>query len=321
MARQALSVTFLILIVILITNSDPASSSKNSFQENVQNTSVAVDRPVLIAPRQKLNLAQIQENLLNIGKIENLPLKNPDAIAPELKAQSVLAVDFESGLTLFDLNSQSRWPIASITKLLTAIVTAENIGLEKNIPISEKSWSTEGTAGGLLPSEVYKSNDLIKAMLLVSSNDAAAALAEFYGEDNFLEAMRQKALVLGIVEAGFADPSGLSFLNQASAADLVKLIKHLLEKHPELLEISRRKNDEILEVNSGQKKPLANINLFAGRPDFLGGKTGFIDASGSNLISVFHYQNRKIIIIILGTEDRFGQTELLYNWIQNSYEF
>jgi D-alanyl-D-alanine carboxypeptidase len=319
MVPRALFLTFLILVVSFFTHSDPASP-RNSFQENVRDTSVSVSS-VFAAPRQRQYFAQIKENLLNIGKIENLPLKNPDAATPELKVQSALAIDFESGMALFDLNSQVRWPIASLTKLLTAAVVAENIGWEKPVSVSEKAWNTEGTAGSLLPGEVYKSGDLIKAMLVVSSNDAAAALAEFYGEENFLEAMRQKALALGISEASFVDPTGLSFLNQASAADLVKLTKYILIKHPELLEITRQKSVELLEVNSGQKKTLTNINLFAGQSDFLGGKTGFIDASGSNLISVFQYQNRKIIIIVLGTDDRFGQTELLYNWIKNSYEF
>src|SRR3989344_165709 len=319
MISRALFLTFLILIISLFTRSDPASL-QSSFQENLQNTSVSAGS-VFASPRQKQYFAQIQENLLNAGKIENLPLKNPDAVAPELKVQAALAVDVESGIVLFELNSRARWPIASLTKLLTAAVVAENIGLEKPILISEKAWSTEGTAGNLLPGEVYKSGDLIKAMLVVSSNDAAAALAEFYGEDIFLEAMRQKALALDIVEASFADPTGLSFVNQASASDLVKLIKYLIEKRPELLEITRQKTAELLEINAGQKKTLTNINSFTGRPDFLGGKTGFIDASGSNLISVFQYQNRKIIIIVLGTNDRFGQTELLYNWIKASYSF
>lgn len=319
MIARALFLTFLILTVSFFTHSDPLSLP-SSFQENLQNTSVTAG-PVLVPPTQKQYFAQVQDNLWNTGKIENLPLKKPDAVLPELKVQSALAVDWESNMVLFDLNGQGRWPIASLTKLLTAAVAKENIGLEKNIPVSEKAWSTEGTAGNLLPGEVYKSGDLIKAMLSVSSNDAASALAEFYGEDNFLEAMKQKALVLGIAEANFADPTGLSFLNQASPANLVKLIRHIIEKKPELLEITRQKTVELSEINSGQKKTLTNINTFAGRPDFLGGKTGFIDASGSNLISIFQHQNRRIIIVILGTADRFGQTELLYNWIKNSYEF
>ncbi len=318
---QALFLTLLILTASLIFRSGQNNSEK-SFGNNIQDTSIALSaKPALIPPTKPnkfQELAQAQQALQDVLNIVTVPKRKEEAINPVLKVKIALAIDLESNTALFELNNQSRWPIASLTKLMTAVITLENVGKDKLIPVSERAFNTEGTAGNLQPGEVYTASDLIKAMLIVSSNDAASAIAEFYGEANLVAAMQQKAADLGM-ESNFAEPTGLSFVNQSSADDLVKLVKYVLASHPELLDITRQKTVELTEVNSGTKKSLTNINAFAGNPEFLGGKTGFIDAAGGNLISLFKYQNHKILIIIFGAEDRFGQTEILYNWIKQSY--
>lgn len=322
---RAVIFTFLILIAVLITKSDQDDFRKTSFQENIQDTSLTVPaKSVFVTPtktRRIQDLAKVDQALFNISNLIKVPRRKSGVALPDLQTKSALVQDLGSNTNLLELNSSVRWPIASLTKLMTAVIAKENVGLEKQILITEKAWNTEGTAGNFQIGEVYKNEDLIKAMLVVSSNDAAMAIAEFYGEDVFLEAMRKKAEKLRLTQVNFADPTGLSFLNQSSINDLAKLVKYILKNHPELLDISRQKTVELLEISAGQKKTLTNINFFADWPDFLGGKTGFIDASSGNLIAIFNHKNYKILIIVLGTEDRYGQTELLYNWVKQAYSF
>ena len=94
---------------------------------------------------------------------------------------------------VFELNSGSRWPIASLTKLMTSIITAEKIGLNKEIIMSVSAIATEGAAGSFEVGEIYKTGDLIKAMLVSSSNDAAAAIIENFGEKEFIDEMQKKS--------------------------------------------------------------------------------------------------------------------------------
>lgn len=326
MKKQPLHSLFfvlLILILAIIAKVDRDDLIKTSFQENIHDTSLTASaRPPLTTPFDSgRDLASVNQILLNIDSGETIPRKKLDITSPDLKVQAVLARDLESGIELFNLNSSTRWPMASLTKLMTAVITLENAGKEKNIPITEKAWSAEGVTGNFQINEVYKANDLIKAMLVASSNKAAAAISEFYGDNNFIEAMQKKAIELRMAQTTYADPTGLSFLNQSNTGDLEKLIRYILMYHPELLSITKQREVKILEINSNKQKTLTNINYFAGRPDFVGGKTGFIDAAGGNLISVFKYNNHQILIIVFGAEDKFGQTDLLYNWIKESFEF
>ncbi len=303
-----------------IAKVDRDGLKQTSFQENIRDTSLAVpEKSIPYSARTKpiQDLAALEQILSR----KNTPYKKSDAAQPDLKAKIAAAWDLDSGTELFSLNSQSLWPIASLTKLMTAVITIENVGQNKYIPITEKAWATESIAGGFQVGEIYQAGDLLKALLVVSSNDAAAAIAEFYGESNFLDAMQKKAASLGMAQTTFTDPTGLSFLNQSNVYDLKKLIQYILRNHPEILETTKQVRVELLEINSGHKRTLTNINYFAGREDFGGGKTGFIDASGSNLVSIFNYKGRQLLIIFFGVEDRFAETELLYNWIKNSYEF
>lgn len=325
MVNRALFLTSLILLSSLIFRFDEDQPQDRSFREDIGETSMAaLSKPALVPPvdpRSPRDFFHVRQAFLDSAAIPVVPRKKENAVFPEIKSRAALAVDLETGAELLNFSGETRWPIASITKLLTAATAMENIGREKAVLISENAAAMEGSAGNFSAGETYKSWDLVKAMLAVSSNDAAEALAEFYGKANFIDLMRKKSLELGLSQSDFSEPTGLSFVNQSSAADLAKLAKYILDSHPELLELTRQKTLEISEINGSKKTVLTNINVFAGNPDFLGGKTGFIDAASGNLLSIFSHKNHRILIIALGTEDRFGQTELIFNWIKDSYEF
>ncbi len=208
------------------------------------------------------------------------------------------------GDDIFVLNSDKKWPIASITKLMTAVIVKEQMNLNGIINLNIASDDKKNP----LSSGDYKAKDLLKAMLLVSSNESANALADHYGRNNFVYKMNERAKSAKMSDTAFADPSGISARNLSTVEDLKKLVKFIWRTYPEIFEISKKPNDTVYNLKLDQKKKLTNINLFAGRADFLGGKTGQIPESGGNLISIFNVNGPRIIIV-LGTENRFNETE------------
>lgn len=250
----------------------------------------------------------------------SIPSKKSNTKPPWIEAAAALAVDLDSGFEFFGFNTDKRWPIASLTKLMAALITEEKIGNKKIVAISEKAVATEGAAGGLEAGDRYLAADFIKAMMMVSSNDAAAALAEFYGDEFFLKEMNVKAEALGMSQTKFFNPAGLSVLNQSTGNDLRKLAGFILANHPEIFTLSREPKSSIYEINSKKKIDLANINKFSGQPDFIGGKTGFLEEAQQNLLSVFRFNNRQVLIIVLGSKkDRFKETMKIFNWIKEAY--
>ncbi|MEK7553127.1 MAG: hypothetical protein AAB504_00325, partial [Patescibacteria group bacterium] len=144
-------------------------------------------------------------------------------------------------------------------------------------------------------------------------NDAAVALAEEEGKENFSALMNQKAKELGMKDTYYEESTGLSFLNQSTADDLTKLAAYIYNNHPQILEISRQKQVEITELKSKKSRKLLNINRLAGQPDFIGGKTGYIDESGRNLVAFFNKDNKIILTVVLGAENAFDETKKMLN--------
>lgn len=307
----------LVLILVLIGKTDPTESSR-SYHQTLEQTSVKAateqSRQYAVAPETQTASVSAQFS-------PEPPVLGPYAPAPTLSSQAAYVKDLTAGRELFNTSDHNRWPIASLTKLMTAVIAREQLQPGTRIPITEKAFSTEGAAGNLNAGDQYTVNDLIQAMLTVSSNDAAAALAEFYGESNFVELMQKKAATLNMFQTTFFDETGLSFLNQSSVQDLEKLLVYIRERHPDLLQISRTRSVVLNELTTGRRNTLKNINYFAEWPDFRGGKTGFIDSSGGNLLSTFEYKEHTILIIVLGADDRFEQTERLYNWVKQAFIF
>lgn len=234
-----------------------------------------------------------------------------DLIGSRFNGKAALLKYLNYNVAVFEINSQKRWPIASLTKLMTSVIAAEKIGFNEKITISEKAAKTEGAAGDFKPKEVFYSGDLIKAMMSVSSNDAAVALAEFFGENEFVNEMQKKAAELAMKQTTFIEPTGLSFINQSTASDLEKLMIYIYYNHPEILIMSKNRETEITELKISQRRKMFNINKFSGRNDFIGGKTGYTEEAGRNLVSFFDINEQPILSIVLGAADSFKETNNL----------
>ncbi|HBI25603.1 MAG: D-alanyl-D-alanine carboxypeptidase [Candidatus Wolfebacteria bacterium GW2011_GWC2_39_22] len=242
-----------------------------------------------------------------------------------VSAREGLVSYLNTDTTLFDRKTEGRWPIASITKLMTAIVATELEMEKQTIEITEAMRATEGEAGNFKTGERVSGTDLLVSMLLVSSNDAAEAFAQTYGRDAFVRRMNTKAQELRMHNTHYTDPSGLSPMNQSTPNDLYTLAGYLYTAHPDLLKITQQKKATITDLATNRKRVLATINEFAGqalfansgRVTFVGGKTGYIaEAEGNgNLLTVFTYNKQPFVIVVLGSPDRFGETRTLLKCI------
>ena len=240
----------------------------------------------------------------------SLEVQSETEVNPDIDVQVSAAGAYgEGGKETFGWETGKRWPIASLTKLMTAVVALDTIPTNEIITISEEAIATEGLSGSFSAGEKFKLNDLLKAMMLVSSNDAATAIAMHIGEEEFIAAMNKKAYDLGLTDTAFADPTGLSVKNQSTVIDLLRLTEYVRNFKPEILAMTKKTKDTIVEVKTGKRRTVVNINTFAGRSDFLGGKTGSTPEAGGNLISVFKVAGEPKTIIVLGAIDRFAETE------------
>lgn len=262
--------------------------------------------------------AKIQSETMVVEKpviVDSLIPSNE--LCVQVGSKIYLAQTIDGATVLYDQKSQDRWPIASITKLMSAIIALENLNQSSVIEITDQIRNQADGYTTFASSSSYNVNDLIKAMLSVSSNDAAYALSESIGTESFVKKMNDKAKEISMSQTTFFEPSGLSYLNQSTAKDLYILISYINRHYKkEILDITRQKIVSVKNQTTKKIEKLSNINLFAGRKDFFGGKTGYIDQSGGNLVSLFIKNGKMIFIGVLGSEDRFAETEKILSCVK-----
>ena len=239
---------------------------------------------------------------------------------PSLAIEASLVADLATGVRFTEDNATERWPLASVTKLMTATVVLDKLSPAQKITITQDAFNVDPTEKSLRVGDTYTTTDLLQFLLLPSSNVAAEAFADAYGRDNFMKEMNARATAWGMMNTHYEDPSGLAIGSQSTASDLVLLAQKIYADYPKILAITRTPQVTVTEISSGQRIVVKNINEFSGESDFLGGKTGYTDQADGNLLSIFSDDGHPIVVIVLGTDEnaRFANTKALYNWfIQN----
>lgn len=221
------------------------------------------------------------------------------------------AQDMATGRVLFSRDEGERWPIASISKLITAIVATNLLKQDSVIVITPDIEAQVGNDHTLNTGEAYSVHDLLNIMLTVSSNDAAYALADAYGLPGFIAQMNEVAKTIGMDQTTFYEPSGLSYLNQSTLENIAKLLQYIYHSYPGIFAITRQQKFAALDQTSGKRKIFSNIDFYAGQSIFVGGKTGYIDQSGENLVGIFNYNGGKIIAGVFDSADRFKDMDAL----------
>lgn len=244
---------------------------------------------------------------------------------PQISAKAFLVADLDNGVIVKEKRKNEKLPIASITKLMTALVSLEAINQYLQAIVSENAISAYGDAGSLKAGEKITVEDLIYPLLLESSNDAAVVLAEQLGERNFIRLMNEKAFSAGFYGTYFKDSSGLSPENVSTAEDLFRLAKYLFNSKRYILEVTKKKQFELKDGNDKIVHSWFNVSKFTGEKGFLGGKTGYTDEARETAVEIFslplsEFSSRNIVIVVLGSENREGDVFAILNWLkQNTY--
>ena len=241
---------------------------------------------------------------------------------PVLSAQGVLAVDVNSGVSLYEKNPDKVLLPASTTKIVTALVALDNFPLNEILTVPNQN--VVGQKMGLYAGQQFKFQDLLYGLLVYSANDAAETLAANYpgGRSAFIDAMNKKAKDLNMINSNFQNPVGLDSEYQASTArDLVRVSEVAL-RNPEFAKIVATKSIVVTDITGNSKYNLKNINeLLESVPGVMGVKTGWTENARENLVTYLQKDNHKILIVVLGSQDRFGETKELIEWINTNYEW
>lgn len=257
-----------------------------------------------------------------IGSSRRAPVRIWTVLDPTLSAHEGFLYSLDDETALWSKNATGEWPTASVIKLLTAVTVLENLGENKRVAVSETALAADGDAGGLQSGEEYRSQDLLRVMLLTSSNDAAAVFAEAGGgAREFVREMQEKAVKMGMAQTHIDDPAGLSGLTTATPNDLLRLVRYILANHPQIFSWSRIPQFLVQPLNDPTSRTVQNINSLLNDARFLGGKTGTLQGAGENFVGVLSFHDRRIAVILLGSADRMRDVNLLLDWVGKAYEW
>lgn len=244
--------------------------------------------------------------------------------APNVSAQSVVILDLESGVPLFELNPGERLYPASITKLMTALVALEYYSPDQILTVRRLAPAKDESDMGLAVGDQVNLRGLLYGLLIPSGNDAAYTIADNYpgGFENFIYAMNKKAEDLSMKNTHFENPSGLdSPRHYTTAKDLAILTAEAL-KNDLINKIVATYGTSLSDASGKKTYYLKNVNQFLGYLYGADGvKTGFTDLAGQCLVSSVSRNNHRIIAVVLHSDDRFADSGKLIEWVFRNYNW
>ncbi len=251
-----------------------------------------------------------------------------DTIIETPVSEEMLEINAEAGVSvlitpdeekvLFAKNKNKKLPIASLTKLMTALVVLEKYNLDDTVLISESALLQEGVQGVLKKDEVLSVKNLLYITLIESSNRSAFALSEIMGNDVFIKTMNETGQRIGLLNTRFEDVTGLGEGSYSTTRDLVILTRYLFEHYPLFGEIAGLQSFDLYSPNGKLHHTLATTNKLLGKTEgIIAGKTGFTSFSKGCVMVIQKGADEKhyMIHILLGAEDRFLEMEKIINWV------
>ena len=257
------------------------------------------------------------EKSFNGGK-ETIKYKNKNLLPDNVV---YLAADLENNFVFAENKSNDKRSIASITKLMSALIAVEYINVEREVTINAPMLAStsiprlrEGNRASVL--------DLLSLLLLESSNEAAAAITEPLGENQFIKLMNTKANAVGMRNSSFTDTSGVLSANISTAEDLFNLAKYLYYNRSFVLRMSIGEENRAAYGQS-QFRNLQNLNSIPGVAGMVGGKVGISSSAGDSMFGVFEVEidgrKRPVAIIVLGANDAKDGIKILLEYIKNNF--
>ncbi|MGM0629092.1 MAG: D-alanyl-D-alanine carboxypeptidase family protein [Patescibacteria group bacterium] len=316
--------TFLTTILILVVTLSFGISLKMAEAEDltVDGEDISLPEDVDdddILPEKKKALEEIHEliqrKIYLKWRLEGVELED------EISAKSFLVSDLsEDERVLIKRDEEISRPIASVTKLMSAVIAAENIDENEKISLKSSMLNTYGYSPSLFPGAEVRAKDLMKAALIQSTNDAAESLTYFMDKGVFVGLMNIKAHQIGMKDSFFYDSHGLSPENKATASDIVRLLNYIDEEHPEIFEITCEEDFQ-LPNPYGRSLTFKNLNIFPDIPGFIGGKTGYLPEAKQTYATLFELNGRTYAAVILRSDNRKEDVDTIFRWLEENPEF
>lgn len=260
-----------------------------------------------------------------------IPINHTDH-GPQVQATSAIVMDVDTQRILWQLNPDEQRSIASLTKLMTALVWFDHQpaeGLDAVYTLTEKEHTRDGKELNLPSGETLRAFDLLRSSIVGSDNDTALALARSSGlsDEAFVARMNHKARALGMTHSAFVDPTGLSGENSATVHDVAVLARHAFF-NPHIQEPAQMKEhlQETVDSHIFTRVRTTNRLLFDSSVQVMGGKTGYTHAAGYCVALQVREPNsgRDMIVVVLGAESdsgRFTEAKKLIDWTVAHYEW
>jgi len=235
----------------------------------------------------------------------------------QVSARSALIYDLATGKTLYSKNPKEKMPMASLTKIMTAIISLENKKQDDKYLVRSRDLVGEDSMG-LSENEVLSLDELLYGLVLHSGNDAAETIADNYktGRAGFIKAMNDKADSLGLSDTRFNDPSGLTGdgAQYSTAYDLLVITNYALG-FPEFAQVVKTFDFDIPKTSTHNEYDLENeTNLLTSYPGVEGVKTGYTDEAGLCLVTYLNYDGHKVIGVILNSQNRIDDMKRLLDF-------
>lgn len=240
---------------------------------------------------------------------------------PKTNSKSIIILDRNTLLPLYEKNAYKKTAMASTTKILTCIIALENSSKSDIVTVSQKASNISGSCLGLNKNTKISMNDLLYGLMLRSGNDCAIAIAEHISGsvEDFSNLMNQKAFELGLFDSNFVTPHGLDNENHYTTAYDLALLTNYALKNPDFKKIVSTKKASISYNNSTFE--ISNTNELLGNLDGVYGvKTGFTFEAGRCLVTACKQDNLDIIVVVLGADTKSIRTKDSRNLINYIFE-
>lgn len=232
-----------------------------------------------------------------------------------IRGRSFLVGDLDTGEIIFERKPHTQYPIASVTKYMTAFTAVQTLEPNELANITREKLKVEGNRARFKLNDNLTIKTLLYPLLLVSSNDAGEIIARQHSRNGFIQSMNNLAQKNKLYNTSFEDPTGLSKNNVSTARDLFKMMRIVRNKFPQIVDIS--------ELNMMQTKGYTwrNINKASHFPEFEGGKTGYTNAARQTSIGYYQIklandQTKNIAIVILQSNTRQQDTRNVLDYLK-----
>ena len=257
-----------------------------------------------------------------IMSLSKYPINHTGVQAPYLSARSAIVVDLDSKALLYQKNPDLKLLPASTTKIITALIALEEYDLDDVVTVN--SVKVEGQTMELEFGEKITVENLLYGLLVQSGNDAAVALAQHYpgGEEEFIKAMNTKLKKLNLHDTQFQNPTGLDNYGHYTTVHDLSLLSAEALKNDTFKKIVNTPKITVTDTTREIEHELETINDLLGKiPGLKGIKTGWTELAGECLVTYTKRNSREIIVVVLGSQDRFGESETLIDWSFTNHQW